>query len=158
LTDHAFRVLIYLTERDRAEGPGAAGASGPASSRPATILELSMQLGIPVNATQKAITRLSQIGVISGHRGRQGGILLDHQSVTLRLGWLFRQLEQDLGLVTCRRDHGPACPLVGYCRLMGILDQSLQAFIAELDHFTLADLGDDPALLGRLQHKRQELL
>jgi Rrf2 family nitric oxide-sensitive transcriptional repressor len=97
---------------------------------------------------------LSQIGVITGHRGRQGGILLDRSPADLSLGWLFRQLEQDPGLVSCQRDHGAACPLIGYCRLLGILDQSLQAFIAELDQFTLADLGQDPALFGRLQQKR----
>jgi Rrf2 family nitric oxide-sensitive transcriptional repressor len=142
MTDHAFRVLIYLSDRYMSAQP----------SRPATILELSMQLGIPVNATQKVATRLGQIGLIAGHRGRQGGILLDRPPAKLSLGWLYRQIEVDLAAGPSLRGHGAACSLIGYSRLGEILQQSLQFFIAELDRFTLADLASDPELLRRLHN------
>lgn len=145
MTDHAFRVLIYLSDRYLSAHP----------SRPATILELSMQLGIPVNATQKVANKLGKIGLIAGHRGRQGGILLDRSPATLSLGWLYRQIESEADLGTSLRGHGAACSLTGYAHLIGILQQSLQFFIAELDRFTLADLAGDPELLLRL-HKTND--
>jgi Rrf2 family transcriptional regulator, nitric oxide-sensitive transcriptional repressor len=56
------------------------------------------------------------------------------------MGAVVRALEDDLRLVECLGEGPTTCVLTGACRLTRALAQALEAFLAELDKLTLADL------------------
>jgi Rrf2 family nitric oxide-sensitive transcriptional repressor len=69
----------------------------------------------------------------------------------VRIGTVVRSLEDDMRLVECLSEGPTACVLVGACRLTRAMAQAIEAFLAELDKFTLADLaGLRPAMRERL--------
>lgn len=49
-------------------------------------------------------------------------------------------MEPSLALVECFLADSNSCLLAGNCRLTGVLDGALKAFLTHLDQFTLADL------------------
>ena len=70
----------------------------------------------------------------------------------IRVGDVVRITEGDLELVECFNSETNSCPLIGVCRLSALFRRGLDAFLAELDKVTLADLtGNAPVLLDRLE-------
>lgn len=57
----------------------------------------------------------------------------------IRLGDVVRKTEDDLGLVECFRPDNK-CRLTPACALAPALDRAMQAFLAELDQQTIADI------------------
>ncbi|PRC62843.1 transcriptional regulator, partial [Mycobacterium sp. ITM-2017-0098] len=55
-----------------------------------------------------------------------------------------RELEGDREVIDC--EGGSPCPLVAGCRLRRALAKAKEAFYAELDQYTVADLARSPAL------------
>lgn len=122
-TDLALRVLMLL-------------ATQPAGEL-TTVAEISARIGWTHNHVVKVVHQLGRLGWVVNRRGRSGGVELSPDSRGLRLGDVVRTLEDDLPLVNCA---DPACGLAPGCRLSGILNGGLEAFYAELNRFTLADL------------------
>ncbi len=73
-------------------------------------------------------------------RGKGGGIRLAHAPEEIRIGAVVRSMEPSLALVECFLADSNSCLLAGNCRLTGVLDGALKAFLTHLDQFTLADL------------------
>lgn len=123
-TDYALRVLIYLGVRDQGL---------------ATITEIADRYDISRNHIVKVVHELGRLGYIETVRGKNGGIRLDRDPATINVGELVRRTENGFELVECfRPDNG--CCLTPACVLRDALDDALQAFIATLDGYTLADL------------------
>ena len=133
-TDYALRELLYL---------------GAAPERLATIAEIAERYAISRSHLMKVVNQLVQDGVVVGLRGKGGGIRLAKPASEISLGALVRDLEPDLALVEC---FGPAnqCVITGGCRLKGIFNEALSAFLAVLDRYTLADLLAGPQPLRQL--------
>ena len=53
-------------------------------------------------------------------------------------------------LVECFDEAKNSCPIAPSCQLAGVLDEGLQAFLAVLDRYTLADLSKSPKKLIKL--------
>lgn len=123
-TDYALRVLIY---------------SGLAGGR-VTIREIGEAYGISKNHLTKIVHDLGRLGLIRTVRGKGGGIRLARPPEEIRLGRLVATLERDLVLVECFEDGCCDCRIAGDCRLQGILGEALEAFVATLDRYALADL------------------
>lgn len=133
-TDLALRVLMLLATRPAGEIT--------------TVAEIAVRIGWTHNHVVKVVHQLGRLGWVVNHRGRSGGVELSPDSRALRLGDVVRTLEEDDPLVNCA---DPACGLAAGCRLSGILRGGLEAFYAELNRFTLADLagpGDFAALFA----------
>jgi Rrf2 family nitric oxide-sensitive transcriptional repressor len=134
-TDYAVRTLVYLCLQP---------------DRRATVDEIATELRVSASHLTKVVHRLGRIGVIETLRGRRGGLRLHRAPAEISAGWLFRQTEDNLALADCFQAEGCDCPLAGNCRMTGILKEALQAFLAVLDRYSLADLVDDPVTLRRL--------
>lgn len=136
-TDYSLRVLIYLA------------AKGEQRS---TISEIAARFNISRNHLMKVVQDLNHQGYITSIRGKNGGLLLKRAPETISLGKLVRETERDLELVECFGDENE-CVITPACQLKPILAEALAAFLAVLDHYTLADLlgPQRPRLIQLLQ-------
>lgn len=123
-SDIGLRVLIYLAGADKHRAP-------------ATVAEISKQFDIPANHLVKVVGQMARVGWIQTLRGRNGGLLLQTDPKSLRLGTVLRELEGDAELVDC---EGQQCRLSKDCGLRGALAAGLRAFYDAMDGYTLADV------------------
>ncbi len=126
-SDYSLRVLTFLAVR---------------SGEMATIAEIAEAYDISRTHLMKVVQRLGQFGYVKTLRGRGGGLLLGRPPEQIRLGELFRHMEENLDLVECFSvpSREPACRIEPSCKLKGIFAEALQSFLGTLDCYTLADL------------------
>jgi len=122
-TDLGLRVLMYLTQHERAE--------------PVTNAEIAAQFQVPRNHVIKVVHRLGKLGWVDTQRGRGGGLRLGVPAESLTLGVVLRRLEGADELVDC---DDPPCVLKGRCLVKSALDAGLASFYAKMDEYTLADV------------------
>jgi Rrf2 family transcriptional regulator, nitric oxide-sensitive transcriptional repressor len=123
-TDYGLRILMYL--------------SALPEERSASIDEVSRVFDLSRNHINKIVHLLGREKFIATQRGKGGGIKLGRPPQDIRLGAVIRKLETSLQAVNC---ESPApCALLPVCRLRGILADAMNAFMAECDRYTLADL------------------
>jgi Rrf2 family nitric oxide-sensitive transcriptional repressor len=123
-TDYALRTLMFL------------GLRGEAGGR---IREIAEHYGISEHHLTKVVQELARAGFVQTLRGRGGGLRLAQPPEAIRVGAVVRGLEEDLGLVECL-SPGARCVIRQSCRLKAALGEALDAFLAVLDRYTLADL------------------
>jgi Rrf2 family nitric oxide-sensitive transcriptional repressor len=107
------------------------------SGRLASIDEISTTYDISRNNLNKIVHQLGKAGIIETKRGKGGGFSLKQAPQTINLGELVVLLENTLQLVEC---NTPQCRILAACKLKEILRQATQAFIDNLNAYTLADL------------------
>jgi Rrf2 family nitric oxide-sensitive transcriptional repressor len=112
-------------------------ATGQAREQRVTTKTVAAAAGASENHVAKAVSRLTEMGMVNARRGRVGGLELTDAGRQVSLGWLVRRLEGDREVVDC---VGSACPLIAACRLRRVLADAKEAFYAELDRYTVTDL------------------
>ncbi len=122
-TDYGLRVLMLL------------GASG----RQMTIDDIAVRYAISRNHLAKVVQALQAEGLVETLRGRGGGLRLARKPEDIGIGEVVRRLERTDSFVSCM-GTGADCSIVGACRLKPVLAGALEAFMAHLDQFTLADM------------------
>ena len=123
-SDYALRVLTHLDVR---------------RGELVTIKEIADRFRISQNHLMKVAYLLGREGFIETVRGRSGGLRLIRRSDTIRIGDVVRSMENDLALVECFPGGANGCLIVRACRLK-VLHEALEAFLAVLDRYTIADL------------------
>jgi Rrf2 family transcriptional regulator, nitric oxide-sensitive transcriptional repressor len=123
-TDYTLRTLMYLAI---------------CGDRPTTIAEISAAYGISEAHLMKVVHQLGVAKDVATQRGRRGGIRLARSPERINLGATVRRTEADLALVPCFEKAG-ACAISANCVLSKVLQEALDAFLAVLDRYTLADL------------------
>jgi Rrf2 family nitric oxide-sensitive transcriptional repressor len=123
-SDYALRVLML------------AAASG---DRLITIEETAQTYNISRAHLMKVVNVLTRTGYIKGVRGRAGGFTLAKPAKDINLGQLVRATEPDFSLVECFTT-GNRCIITRRCQLPEVLNQALNAFVATLDRYSLADI------------------
>lgn len=108
--------------------------------RQASIAEIARAFNVSESHLTKIVHHLGRLGFIKTSRGRGGGLRLAQAPGKIVLGRVVRQTEEDMSLVECFGDG--TCVISGTCQLQIILKQALDAFLAVLDQYTLADLID----------------
>jgi Rrf2 family transcriptional regulator, nitric oxide-sensitive transcriptional repressor len=128
-TDYAIRVLMFTSGRWLRDGPEALSS----------IREIADAFQISENHLMKVVHRLAQEGLLHTQRGRGGGLRLAQDPAQTTVGEVVRTIEDDMTIVEC---FGPSssCPLTAGCLLAAALDRARNAFLAELDGVTLAQL------------------
>ncbi len=124
-TDYCLRTLMYV---------------GTKGETLATIDEIAAAYDISRNHLMKVVLRLGQLGHLATVRGQGGGMRLARPPEAINLGRLVRETEQDLAVVVCMQGQERVCAIQPACRLKGVLAEALEAFLAVLDSYTLADL------------------
>jgi Rrf2 family nitric oxide-sensitive transcriptional repressor len=129
-TDYAMRVLIYL---------------GAQPEKVCSIAEIARAYKISHNHLTKVAHDLGKAGYIESVRGRAGGIRLARAAAKINVGDVVRRTEPYFDLADCGN-----CVIAPACRLTGVLDEALAAFMAVLDRYTIADLLAKQSKLLRL--------
>ncbi|MGO1118904.1 RrF2 family transcriptional regulator [Rhodovibrionaceae bacterium A322] len=134
-SDYSLRLLIYL------------GIKSPELS---TIKEVARHYDISENHLMKVAHKLVQNGLVASVRGRNGGLHLTLPVESITLGRVVRLTEEDMALVECFTAENNDCRISPDCRLGGIFNEALDAFMAVLDRYTLADLLCNSLVLAQL--------
>lgn len=124
-SDYSLRVLMFLAvNRDAVS----------------TIPQITAAYGISRGHLMKVVQHLGHLGYVKTLRGRGGGLQLGAEPETIRLGAVVRQTEENLDLVECFSARGKGCRIQPACRLKAAIKEALDAFLAVLDSYTLADM------------------
>lgn len=124
-SDYAFRTLMFLAVR---------------SPRLATIQEIAAHYGISRGHLMVVVNRLGNLGYVETIRGRSGGIRLAKPAAEIALGDVLSAIEPNFHLVECFQPEASQCLVTGACRLRGVLQEALDAWMTVMNHRTLADL------------------
>lgn len=122
-TDFGLRTLMYLATLPEGELTSVAHVS--------KVYEISR------NHLVKIVNQLAREGYVRAVRGKNGGICLARTPADINIGLVIRSLENNIQGIDC---GSPACYLVKICRLKDALKQAMDAFLAVMDGYTLADL------------------
>ena len=134
-TDNALRCLTYF-------------ALYPGES--ATVGEVARRMALSEDHLVKVVQRLARLGYLETMRGRGGGVRMIRPPADINIGAVVRETEESFRLVECFDAEKNTCPIAPSCQLAGVLDEGLQAFLAVLDRYTLADLVKSPRKLVKL--------
>lgn len=134
-SDYSLRVLIYL---------------GLRREQLATIEEIAAAYGISESHLTKVAHKLGQLGIIETVRGRKGGMRLADDPARINIGATVRLTETNRIIVECFDAEHNTCPIAPVCALAGVLGEALDAFLAVLDRYTLADVLKNRRDLGSL--------
>lgn len=104
-----------------------------------TVHAIAQRMNMSYEHLVKIVQRLAELGYVETVRGRHGGVRLARPAEQIRLGQLIQQTEENLTLVECFDPETNTCPIAPACRLAGVLDEALAAFLQVLDRKTLAD-------------------
>lgn len=129
-TDYALRTLMTLaTTSDRL-----------------SVDAIARRHEISANHLAKVAQALQANGFVETVRGRSGGMRLARQPSDIVVGDVVRRFENLESFVGCLSESG-TCAILGICGLTPALRGALDAFLAHLDGFTLADITDNGAAL-----------
>lgn len=101
--------------------------------------EIADEFNISRHHLTKTIAALANAGYVQTRRGGGGGAVLARPAHDIRIGDVVRTLERGHVLVECMAESGGACVIMPNCRLKGILSGAQNAFLGNLDQYTLAD-------------------
>ncbi|CAJ1585419.1 Rrf2 family transcriptional regulator [[Mycobacterium] wendilense] len=124
-------------------------AAGESEQRRVTTRTIASGAAASEHHVAKAVSRLSELGMVHARRGRVGGLELTEAGRTASVGWLVRQLEGDREVIECGGNN--PCPLIAACRLRRALAEAKEAFYRELDRYTVTDLAGSKSLPVVLQ-------
>ena len=134
-TDYSLRVLIYLAVRENGK---------------ATIAEISESFQVSEHHLVKVVHFLGKAGFLTNSRGRSGGVRLAMAPEDVNIGAVVRATETDIVPAECFAREGGHCRITTACRLIGVLQEAVDAFFGALDGYTLADISGNPKPLARL--------
>lgn len=137
-TEMAIQALILLAQ----EG----------SDAPRTPKDLAQRLGCSPTYLAKTAGQLVRAGVLTSHRGSQGGVALARTAETITL---LEIIEACQGLMLgdyCRAIGDAAGPVCAFHQAMW---ETHRAMVKNLSSWTLADLAGRPGPTGRLKGNQQ---
>ena len=121
----ALRILMY------------AGLKG---RKPSAVSEMAGAYGASYDHLKKAAAELCHLGTLKAVRGRYGGFGLVNKPEQINIGQVVRQTERVNALAECFTPESCTCPIASECVFRIALEEALEAFLAVLDRYTLADL------------------
>jgi Rrf2 family transcriptional regulator, nitric oxide-sensitive transcriptional repressor len=134
-SDYSLRLLMYAALKDGAL---------------VTIQDVADAYGISKNHLMKVAYQLGRHGLLETVRGRNGGLRLGRPPSKIGLGKIVRLTEEDFTMVECFDPATNSCVITHTCRLRGVLSKALNAYLAVLDEYTLADLIEKNPNLSRI--------
>lgn len=123
-TDFALRVLIHVGIND---------------GKLSTIKNIADGFSISKNHLMKVVQDLGRRGYLETVRGRHGGIRLMRPPGDINIGQVVREIEDELDVIGCLGAAG-YCRIERVCVLRCAVRDAVDAFLAVLDRYTLADL------------------
>jgi len=132
-SDYSLRILLYLTANH---------------GRRVALPEISAAYGVSHHHLVKVVQGLVDHGWVESVRGRGGGLSLALAPSDINIGAVVRLTEPHMNLVECFDAQNNTCPIDPVCGLKGALLRAREAFLKELERYTLAEFAPRaPALL-----------
>ena len=123
--EYALRTLLYL---------------GAHPDRVVSTKEISGAYGISKHHLVRVVQTLGDLGYVTVAPGRSGGVSLAIEPHRIRLGDVVRNAEPGFRLAECFDMKHNTCVVAPICTLKPVLRAALEAFLAALNRYTLADL------------------
>lgn len=124
LTDYGTGVLAYLAN---------------AGNRPHSANEVAELTGLPAATVSKVLKLLTRSGLVTSHRGAQGGYVLSRPAAEITAAEVIDALEGPVALTECSIEDG-SCELESVC-LVGNAWQRINVAIRRaLEEVSLAEL------------------
>ncbi|MBL4928977.1 RrF2 family transcriptional regulator [Fuscibacter oryzae] len=123
-TDYAIRLLIYAAAHPQGR---------------VTISEAADYFAISHGHLKKVVMTLAHGGFIASMKGRNGGLALAVPADQINMADVVLTTEPDFGLFECFLT-GNACRISRPCQLPNFANEALEAFVAVLRKYTLADV------------------
>ena len=123
--EYALRTLLYL---------------GAHPDRVVSTKEISSAYGISKHHLVRVVQTLGDLGYVTVAPGRSGGVSLAMEPHRIRLGDVVRKAEPGFRLAECFDMQHNTCVVAPICTLKPVLREALEAFLAALNRYTLADL------------------
>lgn len=133
-TDYAFRTLIFLAEQ-------------PADER-VSIQQICAFFDVSPNHLSKVVMRLVRRGDVTAVRGKGGGIQLARPPSEISLLDIIKEFETTLQPINCTEQP---CRILTQCRLKGILEGGVRAYMESLAPYSLADIAGGELQVLRLE-------
>lgn len=131
-TDYALRMLMALASTDEI----------------LSVEWMAEHYSISRNHLAKVGQQLNAAGLVRTTRGRSGGMQLARRPAEINVGAVVREFERFEGFVACMGGES-SCTIDGVCGLKPALGGALEAFLAHLDRFTLADIAGNPTAIRK---------
>lgn len=123
-TDYSLRLLLYC--------------GGKPDAR-VTIDEVTDWFDISRAHVKKVVLTLSRAGFLASMKGRHGGFQLARPAAEINLADVVIATEPDFGLFECFL-AGNTCRISRSCRLPNVANEALEAFLAVMRKYSLADV------------------
>ncbi len=123
-TDYSLRVLIYLGQNNESR---------------VTIQQISDAYDISKNHLMKVVSNLTRLKLVVAQRGPGGGIQLNRPANEIGLDEVIGSTEKHLQNIDAALER-TSNESSADTQLNSFLQHALQAYLAELKHFTLADV------------------
>ena len=127
MTDYAVVVLGQM-----ARDPG----------RVRTAAALSETTAIPLPTVSKLLKTLAGVGLVTSHRGANGGYSVDRAAEQVTVADIVQAIDGPIALTACVDVSDGQCEVSGSCPISGNWDRVNQAVRRALEDVTLADLLD----------------
>ena len=142
MTDYAVVVLGQMTrEPDRVQ----------------TAAALSEMTAIPLPTVSKLLKILASVGLVTSHRGANGGYSVDRTSEQVTVADIVQAIDGPIALTACVDDSDGQCDVSSSCPISGNWNRVNLAVRRALENVTLADLLD-PSEMFPLQPAAAGLL
>jgi FeS assembly SUF system regulator len=144
LTDYGIVLLTHLA-RDRA-------------AQSATARDLSEASHLPFPTVGKLLKELSQAGLLTSHRGVNGGYALARTPERISVAEIITALEGPIALTECGEHGGGTCQLESQCPVSGNWKTISRTIREALEKLSLAQLANDgdPSTHFEVSFERQE--
>lgn len=105
-----------------------------------TTVELAERTALPQPTVAKALKLLTRGGLVTSHRGTQGGYSLDRAPTDVTVTEIIGALEGPVALTACVDGSDDNCSVERLCPIRGHWERVNEAVKGALDGITLADL------------------
>jgi len=125
MTDYAVVLLVCMARQERVLLSASA---------------LSQQTNLPEPTVAKLLKIASKAGLVSSHRGAQGGYRLDRAIEDIRITEVIEAVDGPIALTTCLESTGEECAIQGCCQMNGRWAPVNAAIKSALQDVTLANM------------------
>ncbi|MEI6985580.1 MAG: SUF system Fe-S cluster assembly regulator [Rhodospirillaceae bacterium] len=105
-----------------------------------TVSDLAERTGIPATTVAKLLKQLAAAGLVSSHRGVNGGYALNLSPGLISVAAIIIALEGPIAVTECVSNAESACGTVVKCSMRGNWEKINQAVRSALESVSLADM------------------
>lgn len=108
--------------------------------------EIAQQRSVPAKFLAGVTRDLVRAGIISAHRGRNGGVSLARRPAAITLRDVYEAVEGKMQVAECLRPN-PNCSALGDCVLQGVWEELQVTLLDAMGRVTFSDLADRERVL-----------